>query len=52
MGTGIATSLLAKNLTLYVPEKKGIISGVMGFGVMILSVIFVLIGEKTINFKG
>ena len=51
-GTGIATSLLAKNLTLYAPEKKGIISGVMGFGVMILSVIFVLIGEKTINFKG
>ena len=52
IGTGIATSLLAKNLTLYVPEKKGIISGVIGLGIMILSVIFVLIGEKTINFKG
>ena len=52
IGTGTATSLLAKNLTLYVPEKKGIISGVIGFGIMILSVIFVLIGEKTINFKG
>ena len=42
----------AKNLTLYAPEKKGIISGVIGFWIMILSVIFVLIGEKTINFKG
>ena len=30
LGAGIATSLLAKNLTLYNPTKKGSISGIVG----------------------
>ena len=52
LGSGIATSLLGKNLTLYLPEKKGIISGVFGFGVMIIAAIYALSGEKIINFEG
>ena len=52
IGNGISTSLLAKNLTLYCPNKKGIIIGVMGFGIMIITAIFALGGEKLINFEG
>ena len=52
IGTGISTSLLGKNLTLYSPEKKGIISGVLGLGVMIIAAIYALSGEKIINFGG
>ena len=52
IGIGLASSLLAKNLTLYLPNKKGIISGGLGFGVMIIASIFALTGEKIINFKG
>ena len=51
-GTGISTSLLTKNITLYLPDKKGIISGIFGFGVMIIAAIFSLSGEKLINFEG
>ena len=52
IGTGISTSLLGKNVTLFAPDKKGIISGIFGIGVMIISAIFALTGEKIINFKG
>ena len=37
IGVGIANSLLGKNITLYVPEKKGLISGILGFGIMIIT---------------
>ena len=52
LGSGIATSLLGKNLTLYLPDKKGVLSGVLGFGVMIIAAIYGLSGEKIINFEG
>ena len=51
-GTGIATSLLGKNLAFYLPNKKGLISGVLGFGVIIIAAIYSLSGEKIINFEG
>ena len=52
MGAGIATSLLGKNLIFYVPNKKGILTGIFGLGTMILVAIFSFGGEKIINFKG
>jgi len=52
IGVGIANSLLGKNITLYVPEKKGLVSGILGFGVMIITATFALTGEKIINFEG
>ena len=51
-GTGITTSLLGKNLAFYLPNKKGLISGVLGFGVIIIAAIYSLSGEKMINFSG
>ena len=52
IGSGIANSLLGKNITLYVPEKKGLVSGILGFGIMIITATFALTGEKIINFEG
>ena len=52
IGAGIANSLLGKNITLYVPEKKGLVSGILGFGIMIITATFALTGEKIINFEG
>jgi len=52
IGVGIANSLLGKNIVLYVPEKKGLVSGILGFGVMIITAIVALTGEKIINFEG
>lgn len=52
IGAGISTSLLGKNLTLYAPQKKGMISGLSGLGLMIITAIFALTGEKVINFDG
>ena len=52
IGAGISTSLLGKNLTFYCPDKKGVISGVLGLGIMIITAIFALTGEKVINFSG
>ena len=52
IGSGIGTSLVGKNLTLYAPNKKGIISGVMGIGIMFITAMFALIGEKIINWDG
>ena len=51
-GAGVATSLLGKNVTLYLPDKKGIVSGIFGIGIMIISAIYALSGEKLINFEG
>ena len=52
IGVGITISLLGKNLTFYYPNKKGIISGSLGLGIMIMAAIFLLGGEKLINFEG
>lgn len=51
-GSGIASSLLVKNLTLYNPNKKGIISGICGLFSNIIGSIFNFVGEKVISFKG
>jgi MFS family permease len=51
MGAGISTSLLGKNLIFYSPNKKGVISGILSFGVLIIVAIFALGGEKIIAFK-
>jgi MFS family permease len=52
IGAGISTSLLGKNLILYVPEKKGIVSGIIGMATIIFCAIFSVGGEKLINPKG
>ena len=52
IGAGISTSLLGKNLILYVPEKKGIVSGIIGMATIIFCAIFGVGGEKLINPKG
>ena len=52
IGVGIANSLLGKNIILYVHNKKGLVSGILGFGVMIIAAAFALTGEKIINFEG
>ena len=49
LGAGIATSLLAKNLTFYNPKKKGSISGIIGIITIVLSAAFSFSGEKIIN---
>ena len=37
---------------LYCPDKKGVITGVLLIGVMIIAAIFAFSGEKIINFEG
>ena len=49
---GLAISLLGKNITLYVPDKKGNASAILGFEIMIITATFALSGEKIINFEG
>ena len=52
VGAGISISLLGKNLTLYFPKKKGLIVGVIGLGVIIISGGYLFAGEKIIAFNG
>ena len=52
IGAGIGTSLVGKNLVLYYPKKKGIITGLLTLGVIILTSMFVMIGEKFISLTG
>ena len=52
IGAGISSSLLGKNIQLYVPDKKGAVAGAFGFGIMIIVAIFAFSGEKMINFDG
>ena len=52
LGAGIAVSLLAKNLTLYNPKKKGRISGIIGIVTIVFSAVFAFGGEKVINKEG
>ena len=40
IGAGIGTSVIGKNLTLYSPNKKGTISGVMGLGILIITAVY------------
>ena len=51
-GSGFALSCIQKNLTLFRPNKKGMISGFMGLGLLILTLIFTITGEKVISFEG
>lgn len=52
IGVGISTSLLVKNLTLYMPTKKGLISGGFGIGMILITCIFGFAGDKLINNSG
>lgn len=52
MGTGISTSLLGKNLVFYVPKKKGVLTGAIGIGAVIISAAYTFGGEKIINLEG
>ena len=52
IGVGIGISLLGKNIILYAPNKKGLITGILGLGVIAITSILALIGEKIINFEG
>ena len=51
-GTGIASSLGVKNLSLYKPDKKGLIVAVFGAVTIIFAGIISIIGEKIINSDG
>jgi MFS family permease len=52
IGVGVGISLLGKNIILYAPNKKGLITGILGLGVIAITSILALIGEKIINFEG
>ena len=52
IGAGISTSLLGKNLIFYVPDKKGMITGILGLGIVIITAVFTFGGEKVINYEG
>ena len=52
IGVGIANSLGGKNLTLYKPDKKGIIVSVLNAVVILFAGIVSVIGEKLINSDG
>ena len=52
VGAGISISLLGKNLTLYIPNKKGIIVSIFGLVVIILAGGFLIAGEKIISLEG
>ena len=52
LGAGISSSLLGKNLTLYFPKKKGIITSVLGLLLIIIAGLFLVVGEKIISFTG
>ena len=52
IGAGITTSLLGKNLTLYHPNKKGIIVSLFGMALILIAGLFLVIGEKIISPDG
>ena len=52
LGAGISSSLLGKNLTLYFPKKKGIITSVFGLLLIVIAGIFLVAGEKIISPSG
>ena len=52
IGVGIGISLIGKNITFYVPNKKGLVVGIFGLLVTIIGGGFGFAGEKIINFEG
>ena len=52
IGVGISISLIGKNITFYVPNKKGLVVGICWLLVTIFAGGFVFAGEKIINFEG
>jgi MFS family permease len=52
IGVGIGISLIRKNITFYVPNKKGLVVGIFGLLVTIIGGGFGFAGEKIINFEG
>jgi len=52
IGLGIGVSLIGKNITFYVPNKKGLVVGIFGLLVTIIAGSFAFGGEKIINFEG
>jgi len=52
IGIGIGISLIGKNITFYVPNKKGLVVGIFGLFVTIIGGGFGFGGEKIINFEG
>ena len=52
IGVGIGISLIGKNVTFYVPNKKGLVVGIFGLFVTIIAGVFGFAGEKIINFDG
>ena len=51
-GAGIAISLVGKNIALYKPNKKGLLTGLIGSINFLLAGILSVVGEKIINPKG
>lgn len=52
IGAGISSSLLGKNLTLYVPKKKGILVSILGLVVILIAGGYLVAGEKIISLDG
>ena len=52
IGVGIGASLIGKNITFFVPNKKGLVVGIFGLSVTIIVGVFGFVGEKIINFEG
>ena len=52
IGVGIGISLIGKNITFYVPDKKGLVIGIFGLLVTIIAGGVGFAGEKIINFEG
>ena len=52
IGVGIGISLIGKNITFYVPDKKGLVVGIFGLLVTIIAGGVGFAGEKIINFEG
>ena len=51
-GAGISISLIGRNLTLYIPNKKGIIVGIVGLITILIAGLFLVSGEKIISYDG
>ena len=52
IGAGIGTSVIGKNLTLFRPNKKGTIGGILSLGILLIVSTFAIIGEKIISYGG
>ena len=52
VGAGISISLLGKNLTFYIPNKKGIMVSIIGLFLMVLAGGYIITAEKIISLEG